>query len=126
MGVIFNLGGGHYTAISKLMKGYQIWRVDPPNISVENLVYIDSFPTGGQVTREYGDIPAILHHLESLDVYGAIFVFARDDSYPSVAVQRLNQLKDSGMILAGGARRRRVRNKTKKARKQKRKTRRHA
>lgn len=77
LGVVLNLGAGHYTAISKFLKSCK-----------DNYAYIDSIPAGSPLVR-CKNLAEMVTYVKRLPVEAVIYVFDKDDAYPSVAVRRM-------------------------------------
>lgn len=92
LGIILNKGGGHYVAISKFLKSKPQWEVMANGVNIKNLAYIDSVTSSAIVTPDMYTIEEMFLVLNGVNIYASIFIYAKEDSYRSVAVQRLQQL----------------------------------
>jgi len=109
LGVILNLGGGHYTALSKFLATRSLWNQTDGIVSIEKVAYLESIPDAtGQVQVVIQPVASLEGFLRSLRLYGCIYVYASDDAYPSVAMKRFTTLSNRPNAVMGGGRKRRA------------------
>ena len=92
LGVILNLGEGHYTAISKYLKNCKTWQRIDGRLESVSFSYIDSM---GPTTKtspllhclSLNNLIKFLRSLKNLSA--VIYVYDEDHAYPSVALRRL-------------------------------------
>lgn len=121
LGIILNLGGGHYVAISKFYQKKSLWKKMADKIELQNVAYIDSFARGPEIVS----IAALPTKVRRLNAIAAIFVYAANDSYNSIAVQRLRELEAYDLPIGGSRKNKTRRLRKSKSKKQRKVTRRH-
>ena len=86
LGVIFNLGGGHYTAISKFMKSCKSWtRNETRRLTSVSYSYLDSFPKASLKCLSTAELEPFL---KALPISSIMYVFYNPTSYDAVSVRR--------------------------------------
>ena len=90
LGTIFNLGGGHYTALSKFLKTCKSWtRGANKRLTSVSYSYIDSYPTSSiKCLSKYN----IEIYLKSLPISAVLYVYFNPTSYESISVARAHAL----------------------------------
>jgi hypothetical protein len=111
LGVIINLGGWHFTAISRFVKQCKSWE---RNIEVKRLTSVSYAYMESLNPKKSPSMPIIkcikraelVDFVFELDPAAFIFVYAQPGAYKSVAMLRLGQLltlkRDQGYALQGG------------------------
>jgi hypothetical protein len=91
LGVIFNLGEGHYTALSKFLKTCKSWtRNAQKRLSSVSYSYMDSVPNTIKCLRN----EQLGGFLQTLPISGILYVYYNPTSYPSLSVKRAIQLNE--------------------------------
>lgn len=111
LGVIFNLGKGHYTALSKFIKKCKSWtRNESRRLTSVSYSYIDSVPNT-IVCKSNAELGPFL---KGLKISAILYIYWNPASYPSVSVRRAKELAKAAALVAepagksgtkGGARR---------------------
>jgi hypothetical protein len=103
LGVIINLGGNHYTAISTYLKNCDTWQLIDHDIKSAKFSYIDSI--GAEV--HCFTMLELIQHLIIRDIEAVIYVYDKAGAYASVAARRHRRIYP----VAGGRHSRRRHNK---------------
>jgi len=87
LGAIFNLGGGHYTAISKFLKTCKSWTRNTMSkrLTSVSYSYMDSYP---KASIKCLSNTTLYPFLKSLPISAILYVFFNPTSYESVSVKR--------------------------------------
>jgi hypothetical protein len=92
LGVIFNLGEGHYTALSKFLKKCKSWtRNETKRLVSVSYSYMDSVPNTIQCLRN----DQLESYLKTLPISGILYVYYNPTSYPSLSVKRARELSSA-------------------------------
>ena len=87
LGVVLNLGGTHYTAITKLSKECKSWeRNKTGRLRSVNLMYVDSQYGIMKVCKNYDEM---IKFVKTLNPTSVLFVYPKRNCYESVAYSRL-------------------------------------
>jgi len=90
LGVIFNLGKGHYTALSKFLKKCKSWtRNETKRLTSVSYSYMDSVPN----TVECKSNDELGPFLKGLKISAILYIYWNGASYPSVSVRRAKGLE---------------------------------
>jgi hypothetical protein len=87
LGIIVNLDGTHFTAISKYLKDCETWQITGENFNSTIFSYIDSIGEDGAEVQCFSMTDLILH-LNKRDVEAVIYVYDKAGAYASVAARR--------------------------------------
>ena len=93
LGAIFNLGGGHYTALSLFLKACKSWtRNATRRLTSVSYSYVDSYP---KATVKCLTDASILTFLKTLPISAIIYVYYNPVSYDSISTLRARALQKS-------------------------------
>jgi hypothetical protein len=96
LGVIFNLGRGHYTALSKFLKKCKSWtRNATRRLTSVSYSYIDSIPN----TIECKSKADLGPFLKGLKISAVLYIYWNPASYSSVSVRRAKELAKAAPLL---------------------------
>ena len=93
IGMLINLGGWHYTAVTKFARGCSIWQKNTTGrLSSTNktYLYLDSFPAPGHYNCF--SMSDLIKHLKTLGINSVLYVYDQPGAYKSVATFRQRML----------------------------------